>query len=423
MILDVASERAVISAAVMVELARPILFSRLDEGQFGHGPARVMFRVLRERWITGAPIIPAELAKENGVRVAEFVSPPTSANLDHYIGKVEEYAERRRLAEGAEELRKTVTDGRVWEVDREKAMDKVLELAQGREPGEETLTGERLAAVTFERVQELHKNPMSMVGPPSGFGKLDYYTLGFDKPLTVLSGAPGQGKSALSLCMGIAAAKAGCKTLYITLENTREQTINRALSHLARVPGQNIRTGYYRDNGEYEAVQGAAYGLRDLPIVFSDERPRGIEQICGLVIKEKMVNGIGFAIIDYLGEVSARKDRGEKRWEMLGRYVQVLKELSQNPRVNIPILLVNQLQRGTLTADDVTMDDESGSMDIPRKAQLVLSLRRLHPGSKDEAWPRAYVLKVTKNRHGPDNVDIHLNFDGRIMRFEEAADV
>lgn len=246
----------------------------------------------------------------------------------------------------------------------------------------------------------------------TGFERLDNLTDGFDGgSLITIGGRTAMGKTTLAINIAHNVASKGLPVLYVNLESTDEQFIDKFLSCSTGIELDSIRNGLLTKEGWGSLDQEAA-NIQSLPI-FIDSRPTAtIDQLCEDITKVAREQNIKLVFIDYLQlmytKVSASSDN---RYGDLNYYTRRLKSLAKE--LNLPIIIVSQLNRNvekdknSLSIDDYrpTLTDLRDSGTICDDSDVVIFLYRpeyyqIYEDDKGFDMRGKAILIVAKNRFG-----------------------
>jgi replicative DNA helicase len=148
-----------------------------------------------------------------------------------------------------------------------------------------------------------------LLGIPSGFKEIDRITLGWQsQDLIVIAARPSIGKTALALDFAKAAARAGVKVYFASVEMSAEQLATRLLSGESGINGRSLRLGRL-SNDDWQRIEEACSRITNLNIVIDDTSAITEVQLAQRV---RQANP-SLVIVDYLqlmrsAEKAERKD-------------------------------------------------------------------------------------------------------------------
>ena len=215
------------------------------------------------------------------------------------------------------------------------------------------------------------------------------------------------------------------KTIFFSLEMTKEQLAERLLASQAGVTSQKFRTGELT-NDEWVRIGNAAGQFKDVELYLDDTSSITVPEIKSRVRRLKNVDVI---IIDYLGLVQSAT-RKENRVQEVSEITRNLKMMAKD--LNIPVICCAQLSRGTEgrgKSHKPQLSDLRESGSIEQDADIVMFLYReeyykneVSEDKQDEIDDSMTELIVAKNRHGQTGT-IELSFDKEFTRFRSIDNV
>lgn len=249
-------------------------------------------------------------------------------------------------------------------------------------------------------------------GVTSGIHRLDSMTDGFQNGEYIILGArPSVGKTALALSITRAAAVAGKRVGFLSLEMSDVAIMMRYLAAQAQIPLNCLKKGLLGRN-HHMALQNAAIALQSQHIWLGDVPNMRINDIIAEARMLKRREKIDILIIDYLGLISMEQ-KDMPRWEMFSSISQRLKSLARE--LKIPLLVLAQLRREAQDRKPSLADlRESGS--IEQDADVIVFIHR--DGEPGSDGIDKVDLIIGKNRNGEIGT-INLTFDKPRMRFSE----
>ncbi len=238
-----------------------------------------------------------------------------------------------------------------------------------------------------------------LLGVTTGLIDLDNMLLGLQPgQQLVLAARPSMGKTALALCMALAAAKAGVSVVFFSLEMPEAQLARRLLSVASGVPLRSILLGQLSE-AHKKKLRSAMDALAPLPL-FIDDRP-GLSpaQISATAAVHKMKHGLGLVIVDYLGLVRYVGKLTEEV-DTLGDVTRSLRECCR--KLEVPNLLLHQLNREVERRGDKrpTMADLRGSGKIEEHADVIAFIYRDEVYNEKTETPGIAEIILAKHRQG-----------------------
>ncbi|ABL00720.1 DnaB-like helicase C-terminal domain-containing protein [Pelobacter propionicus] len=225
------------------------------------------------------------------------------------------------------------------------------------------------------------------------------------KRMTVIAAATGFGKSTLALNLLYNTTTSGHRALFITNENDVDTNLDR----LAAIHS-GIRLKELEQGGQHRAAISFGEQFHNSGLFMTDNSPRTVEEIVGIITRHAIQHKIKVAFVDYIGEITpsgeSSRDTEEAR---LARYAQRLVDCAKS--LELHVVVMAQLNRQGNTKGRPTRAELAGCFKIAQKAHSLLLFWQ------DEK--KRDVLTVDKNRQGPSGIDIHMDFDRTTQRIRE----
>jgi replicative DNA helicase len=338
-----------------------------------------------------------------------------ATNAEYYASLVHDKAVLRRLLDCTQEITSACL-APVEDVEAfiNEAENKIFLINERRED-HAVYTLNDLVPKEIVRIEGIYQRKREVLGVPSGFIDLDRLTSGWqNSDLIILAARPSHGKTALALNMAYHAAKVEVPTAFFSLEQPKEQLVQRLLASTGHINASNLRSA--RMAGEdWAKMQGAGGELVDLPIHIIDKPAMTSQEIRSQARRLKSREGIGLLIVDYLQLM--RDPKARSREQEIGGISRGLKALAKE--LNIPVIALCQLNREVEKRPNkrpVLADlRESGS--IEQDADLVLCLYRDEVYREDSQYKGMAEIRLAKQRNGPTGL-VKLAYQGQFTRFD-----
>lgn len=260
-----------------------------------------------------------------------------------------------------------------------------------------------------EKTQAERANePNHIRGIKTGLHYLDKVLRGLQpKSLTLVAAATGFGKTTLSLNLLSNIARSGHKVLFISNENDVGMNLDRLCGIAANRPLKEVSSGFNASN----VVEEFSKAYQGRSLFLTDNAPRDINEVCGLMRKYSIQHGVEVVVLDYIGEItetgSGRNQESEE--QRLARWTA---QLLQTARAqNIHLVLVAQLNRAGNVGGKPTKAELAGCFKMAQKAHSLLLFWQDTNGQD--------VLTVEKNRTGQAGVSIAVNYNRHTQRITD----
>lgn len=345
---------------------------------------------------------------------------PTAANVQEYIGIVEEKSVRRQLIRAGGDIAR---DG----MNDEAGLEKVLNDAERRiydismRKSEDSLVPvEEIVPGAFAEIGELMNLRGKLTGVDTGFVDLNRLTGGFQKSdLIIVAARPAMGKTAFALNVAQYAALHDGRTVVIfSLEMSARQLVMRMLCTEATVESQKIKEGVI-DPEDTNRLLEVMEPMSRSGLYIDDTGGISVPEIRSKCRRLKARRGLDMVVIDYLQLMqSGGGRRSDSRTQEVSDMTRQLKLLARE--LEVPVVLLAQLNRGPETRQDHTpmIADLRESGSIEQDADMVILLYR--PAVYDETEDNTSHAIIAKHRHGPTGT-VLLAWQGEYTRFMNLA--
>jgi replicative DNA helicase len=353
--------------------------------------------------------------------ITEIVnSTPTAANIVSYGRIVKDRAILRNLVSAGSEIvelgfqEERPTSELLDQA--EKTLYKVSQnfLKETFTPLKEVLAG------TFERIDELHKTKGKIRGVLTGYKALDNILAGLqDSDMIVLAARPSMGKTSLAISIAInAAVMHKVPVGFFSIEQSREQIVDRMLVSVAGVDSWRLRTGNLSDS-DFPKI-GQAMGILSEAPIFIDDTPRlNIVEMRAKARRLQAEHNMGLLVVDYLQLMEASSPSRD------GSRVQEMSEISRGVKaiareLNVPVLALSQLSRAVEMRQPKIpqLADLRDSGTIEQDSDVVLFIYREDYYNEDTERKNIADILIKKHRNGPTG-RVELYFVPGQMKFQE----
>lgn len=432
---NVEAEQSVLGAILMDNSALTTALELISEDDFYKESHRRIFSSMAELFDRNEPIdiitLTDQLKRKNdldavggsGYLVSLVSMVPTSANIRYHSKIVREKSMLRGLLRSVTDIASNVYES---ELDPEELIDfaekTVFDLSDKRIKAS-FVTLKEVIKDSFQMIEHLYDRKEAITGVPSGFGKLDELTTGFQKSdLIIIGGRPSMGKTAFSLNI---AQHVGVEmkepVAIFSLEMAKEQLAFRMLCSEAMVNSNDIRKGFIRKD-DWHKLTSAASKLAGSPIFIDDSSGMTVLEMRAKARRLKAEHGLSLVIVDYL-QLMRGRGNAERREQEISEISRSLKGLAKELRV--PVIALSQLNRGVETrggSKKPTLADLRESGAIEQDADVIIFLYRDEVYNKDmqDNKNKAEII-VAKQRNGPTDT-VTLTFLSHCTRFTDYTD-
>jgi replicative DNA helicase len=350
------AERAVLGAVLLEgREALPRVIEILRPTDFYTESHRAIFTTMQVLFDRGAPVDLITLGEElRRAGQLEFVGGPAAlallveqasiaSHLGAYSHIVRDMAVLRELIQTSTQIitqayeAKEDVQGLVDDAER-----RIFGLAERRLEGSALPVG-RILKNTFEYIERLYERKEHVTGVATGFEKLDLETSGLQpSDFVIIAGRPSMGKTAF--CLNIAqhvGIVLGGKVLFLSLEMSAPQLVQRMLCSEAKVDSQGVRTGRLSAS-DWHRLTAAAGRLSEAAIFIDDSPGLTVLEARAKARRMKAEHGLDLLVIDYLQLMRGRASM-ESRQQEISEISRSLKALAKE--LNVPVVALSQLSR------------------------------------------------------------------------------
>jgi replicative DNA helicase len=237
--------------------------------------------------------------------------------------------------------------------------------------------------------------------------------------LWVIGAYPEGGKSVLASQIIVDAATSGCQCLFLTLEMSERDLMDRMIIQAARVEARAYTEpkDYARENGIegpangiLRAIQRGAMAIKDAPIRLQRPTNRKLSTVIASIRKAAREMNIKIAAVDYLQLIRAGGDYGTKEGE-ISEISHALQEVAQD--LGITLLVLSQLNADGETKHGRVIEEDADAV-----------LRIVQDRNKDsETYKTHRHISIDKDRHyGSGGTRVPLILDRKRIRFVRGED-
>jgi len=333
---------------------------------------------------------------------------PSSLHAKHYAEIIREKARRRQLVVLASDMAKSAYN---QEGDLEEEIPEYLtrlvnsaRITNGAEHVSVAL------AQLYDEIKERSLDPRDVWGIPTGFTQFDLMTGGFHKgEMTLLSGAPGLGKSILCVQMAMGMGKHSPGVIY-EMEMGRTQTVRRSVSKESRIEVRPLRSGRI-DDEDWSLLAQTIAEMETLPVYISDYTGWTTASLRADLARLKSQHNIQWFALDYMPLL--RDTYGRSDYEREAYISKGLKNICKD--LNIAGLIIHSMTKSGIMSDSPNIADMRGSAQVGYDTDIAIYI--LEDESKTSVR-----LHFTKFREDVPNRYIKLLWDSSFPAFKDVEE-
>ena len=415
---NIEAEQAVLGAILVDWNAMAEVVSKLSPDRFYSLQNQLVYSALLKLYtnsVRGDTLsLVDELTKEGKLEQAGGVGyiasltelVPSASNIDHYTEIVLECSTRRELIKIALELR-TMAFERGQEDSKhllDEAEKKIFALSQRNETTK-IYNMQEIVKEDITIIDNRYKQKSSFTGVPSGFGKLDMMTSGFQNSELIIIGArPSIGKTALALSMmSHIALEKNIPCGFFSLEMPYESIGMRLLSMTSHVDMGRMRSGMLQKS-DFMKIQDAASNWFKAPLYTVDTPNMRLLDLRAMARRMVKNHDVKIIFIDYIGLITTENPSAPV-YEQVSEISKSLKALARE--LAIPVVALCQVSRDA-EGHEPNLAQLRGSGSVEQDADVVMFIDRDRKKAEDKAVQDAKII-LAKQRNGPTG-DIEIAF-------------
>lgn len=329
--------------------------------------------------------------KENQNEVLAYISKIGDTvirglnNPDELYSKLIKLTQKRKIFMLAKKMQVEILEQEEADIYGQKVIDEINKITS-REDKEKTFV-QKIADATIE-IENNWKN-QSDYSLYTGIYDLDSMICGLHKQeLTIIGARPGVGKTTLALQIAEKIARNDKNVLFVSLEMSDNQLIQKMIARTGNVKSYRMRMGTIEDE-DWAKISNAIGKLSDLKFN-TNSKIRTIQKLELEARKLKNRGKLDLLIIDYI-QLLKSKDKFNSREQEVADISRRLKLMSLE--LDIPVVALCQLNRNASNNEPNLSDlRESGSLE--QDADNVIFL---HQENNEN---NIVTLKVAKQRAG-----------------------
>ncbi len=411
---------------------------------------RRVYEAMESLWREGRPIdlltvaerlnAAGHLAAVGGPMFLEHLMDvtPTAAHAEYYIEVVRQKHLLRAVMDCARDAERLCFSSEA-ETDADAVLGRVEQAFF--EIGDRRLSAQRpwrdVVLEVMGQFDKIRSTGLTITGVPTGFRGIDRVLLGMQPGnMIILAARPSMGKTSLALniaenaALGLNDEGRVTPVGIFSLEMSAADIVKRMICGRARLSSHDLLSGYVslkKDNHRnYQKLAAEADVLMKAPIYLDDSAGLDIADVRTRARRMKKKYGVGLIIIDYLQLLHSKADARHGRQIEVSAVSGGIKAMAKE--LQIPVLALSQLSRDPEKREKNTgrprLADLRDSGSLEQDADVVMLLRRpsVHAEDQQQAEDETLaIVDIAKNRNGPTNDDVQLNFERQFTRFGDRA--
>ena len=401
-------EKIIIAAVLKSERSRDEILQNLQTKNLYSVDAKIVFETALFLYVSGITIdkntVLSELKNKEHKEFVEDCYPIKFAesSIVHLCSKIREDSQIRDINDLAKDINLQIDDPKSsYEEIVENLHQKVTQVITEHDD-KKIVTPADLFDEIFEEISN-RKPGEKPKGIKSSLRAVDDI-IGIlpKKDLILLAGRPGHGKTQLGVQMCIEAAKSGTPTLFISLEMSEREIMNRLLANMAEVSLTKIRLEK-PDDKELERISKSRALLELMPFYFQSISTLSVAEVKAKARQIDILTkgNLGLIAVDYIQLMGDSTNVSANRNELVGSFSRGLKEVAMN--MDLPVLGLCQLNREIERRENKKplLSDLRDSGTLEQDASIILFLYREFLYNSKEEDRNKLEVHIAKQRNGP----------------------
>lgn len=447
-------EKAVIATLMGVDNAFDMLEVEITKDIFYAERHQILFGIISELKTEGMPYDAVMVADKlnNGKYGVEsggeeylmeliINTPATTFNLDHYVNRLTDLAQRRRINEQFIKAQKLINN---IEIDAADAWSEVAEgvnAAMQGSKGDEFYT---LSELYDEYLEELQQNAIEGFKPTikTGLIALDNKIMIEKGDMVVIAARPSMGKTTLAqnILKNIAETEEGV-AVFFSVEMDRRGITKRMVSSIMDLDMKKAFSNQNITTEEWQRFKERSDYVRDLPFIVNDLSGISLGKMRAILNRIRQKYGkISAIMVDYIGLMKPENSK-DSREQQISKLSAGLKGLAKE--FDCPMFALSQLNRSLENRPDKrpVMSDLRDSGSIEQDADHIIFIYRdaVYNNKKEDGVDKAKrvldqkpvaekvpenlaELIIAKQRNGEIGM-VKAKFEGRYNRFTDWVDL
>lgn len=409
---DPQAEQAILGAMLLDRQAISEIVDTVKSNDFYRQSHREIFEAIVELYNQGEPIdlitITDKLKGKNTLESLGGVTYltqlmnilPSVSNVKSYCEIVRDKSLRRRIIYNSNKIIQHAYGDKDTEEIIDYAERAFKDITIASSTGEIVKASE-LTVETLDKLEFYYKNKGKIVGIPTGFTDLDNKLLGLQKSdLTIIAARPSMGKTALALSIAANAAINKHKTIFFSLEMSKEQIMQRLVCNISLVNHAKAKRGELTDE-DWEKIAKAIEVINNTELYIDDTSPLKISQIKA---KCRSIEGLELILVDHLDFLLPESKTNDNKTQVVSQLTKNLKTMAK--QLDVPIVLLVQLNRKCEERQNKRpmLSDLRDSGAIEQDADIVMFVFRDDYYYPDSDKKGIAEIIIAKHRNGETGV-------------------
>jgi len=405
---DPQAEQAILGAMLLERQAIPEIIEIVKPNDFYQQSHKEIFEAIIELYNQGEPVdlitITDKLKGQNTLESVGGITYltqlmnvlPSIESVKTYCEIIRDKSQRRKIIYNSHKIIQYAYGDKETEEIVDHAEKAFKEIILSLSP-DEIVKASDLTDATLNKFEFYYKNKGHINGIATGYADLDNKLLGLQKSdLIVIAARPSMGKTALALGIAENASLHKHKTIFFSLEMSKEQIMQRLVCNIGLVNHTKAKRGELTDE-DWENIAKATEVINKAELYIDDTSPLKVSQIKA---KCRAIKGLELIVIDYLDFLLPESKSSENKTQMVSQLTRDLKTMAK--QLNIPVILLVQLSRKCEERQNKRpmLSDLRDSGAIEQDADIVMFIYRDDYYYPDSSKKGIAEIIIAKHRNG-----------------------
>lgn len=425
---DVDLERKIIGECIGDKVRAIHAMSVLSDEDFTAAKHSTMWAVLRE--MISADIDPfsremfVTYAMDKGfmtdkdISLVPVIQLGSMHSLDYAMAKLADLTLRRKLAKSATRL---LVEAKAKKSDvREVLNSHMISIASSTSHKREVTTAQQHITGVMDTIHQRMSSPGIPginIGPH--WSKFMSTVMGFQKGhMLIIAGVSKTGKTTAAQNWNIQQLlHVGAPTLWVNLEMNQDDLVMRNLSILSGVDNSRMKIGNISKE-EKNAIDRAAATYHGFKLHVANLAGANTFDVVNCVRRYVYTHGVRLVFIDYVQLI--RTDRARQKaalWEEQNDVVATLRDAIS--KLGVTGVVISQLNRGAMAEQSASGQYVSGTIKLIQDSDCFMGIRKKTEAELEITPHSNSSLMIEFNRHGPQGLEIDLQFKYGCMQIRE----
>lgn len=352
--------------------------------------------------------------EEMAQKIKQLASFKSTLNIDYYTKKLNEIILRRGIIKNCKRTIAELSDGKVKAQDiLNKHLVGVSTIANPDIKLEFSASEQIKSTMAYIYDRMASEDKFAGIDLGRGWSKLMSTIMGFQSPYIYLIAATAKvGKTALAQNFNLRMGLMGIPTLWFNFEMSERDMAIRNLSMMTGISNQRLKMGYIGDE-ERKKLEDAALKYYNAPMYTVNASGFTIEQVMNTARKYVYTKGIKAIFIDYLQLVAPSK---QEYWESNAHISTQTKIMAT--QLKVPVIAISQLGREAEKNSSSSGMYIQGAYKFIQDCDVYMGMS-INKDADSNGGLNNRIINIGYNRHGMNDVNIDVFFDGETLKCEE----